>query len=133
MNQNLRMSLNQEPTSYIVSVICKIPGHYGQHLNVWDWDKHTMIQRVDLGDEGRLPLEIRFLHDPNATEGYVGCALSSTVFRFYKTQVSDVLISIHLFKGPFNEPTKHYIIKHRLTFVLTLQLQYNNFNWSATY
>lgn len=34
-----------------------------------------------------IPLEIRFLHDPEATEGFVGCALSSTVFRFFKTTV----------------------------------------------
>ena len=46
-----------------------------------------MIQRIDLGPEGLLPLEIRFLHDPEATQGFVGCALSSTVFRFYKTSV----------------------------------------------
>ena len=28
-----------------------------------------------------MPLEIRFLHDPLATEGYVGCALYANVFR----------------------------------------------------
>jgi len=44
-------------------------------------------QDIDLGPEGQIPLEIRFLHNPNATEGFVGCALSSTVFRFYKTEV----------------------------------------------
>jgi selenium-binding protein 1 len=61
-------------------------GHYGHSLNVWDWSTHQLIQTLDLGEEGRIPLEIRFLHDPNATEGFVGCALSSTVFRFYKSQ-----------------------------------------------
>jgi selenium-binding protein 1 len=60
-------------------------GDYGHHLNVWNWKEHTLIQRIDLGDkEGLIPLEIRFLHDPNATEGYVGCALSSNIFRFYR-------------------------------------------------
>uniref|UniRef100_A0A4W5JZR4 Methanethiol oxidase n=1 Tax=Hucho hucho TaxID=62062 RepID=A0A4W5JZR4_9TELE len=34
-------------------------------------------------------LEIRFLHDPTATEGYVGCALQGTVFRFYRTPKGD--------------------------------------------
>ena len=27
----------------------------------------------------------RFLHDPKATEGFVGCALFANVFRFFKT------------------------------------------------
>ena len=35
-----------------------------------------------------MPLEIRFLHDPEATEGYVGCALGSAVFHFYRNSVS---------------------------------------------
>ncbi len=65
------------------------PGNYGHSLNIWDWTAHKMIQRIDLGPEGMIPLEIRFLHDPTATEGFVGCALSSTVFRFFKTQKGD--------------------------------------------
>jgi selenium-binding protein 1 len=60
-------------------------GAYGQHLNVWDWKEHKLIQRIDLGEGGLIPLEIRFLHNPNATEGFVGCALSSTIWRFFKT------------------------------------------------
>lgn len=58
---------------------------YGHHLNVWRWDTHEMTQRIELGPEGMIPLEIRFLHDPSAAQGFVGCALSSTVFRFFKT------------------------------------------------
>ena len=64
------------------------PGLYGQHLNVWDWKRHKLLQRIDLGEEGRVPLECRFLHDPDATEGYVGCSLNSSIFRFYRTEVS---------------------------------------------
>uniref|UniRef100_A0A8C1SG58 Methanethiol oxidase n=1 Tax=Cyprinus carpio TaxID=7962 RepID=A0A8C1SG58_CYPCA len=60
-------------------------GHYGQRLHVWDWTTHKRIQILDLGEEGAIPLEIRFLHNPAAAEGFVGCALQSTVFRFYKT------------------------------------------------
>uniref|UniRef100_A0A672QDS6 Methanethiol oxidase n=1 Tax=Sinocyclocheilus grahami TaxID=75366 RepID=A0A672QDS6_SINGR len=59
--------------------------HYGQCLHVWDWTTHKRIQTLDLGEEGAVPLEIRFLHDPAAAEGFVGYALQSTVFRFYKT------------------------------------------------
>merc|ERR1712241_1410284 len=64
-------------------------GHYGTHINVFDWKEGRLIQRIDLGPEGVMPLEIRFLHDPKATEGFVGCALFGKVFRFYKTRKGD--------------------------------------------
>ena len=60
---------------------------YGHSLHVWDWKKHTVIQSIDLGPEGMIPLELRFLHNPEATEGYVGVALSTNIFRFYKKLV----------------------------------------------
>merc|ERR1711884_11895 len=64
-------------------------GHYGTHLNIYDWGKHKLIQRIDLGMEGVMPLEIRFLHDPRASEGFVGSALYANVYRFYKTDKGD--------------------------------------------
>ena len=60
-------------------------GNYGTHLNVYDWKERKLIQKVDLGLEGVMPLEIRFLHDPKATEGFVGSALFANMFRYYKT------------------------------------------------
>ncbi|NWU88293.1 SBP1A oxidase, partial [Onychorhynchus coronatus] len=63
-------------------------GLYGRHVNVWDWSSHTLLQALDLG-KGSIPLEIRFLHEPSAAEGFVGCALSGAVHRFYKTQEGD--------------------------------------------
>lgn len=63
-------------------------GHYGRRINVWDWSTHTYLQAIDLG-QGSIPLEIRFLHNPDAAEGFVGCALSGAVHRFYKTEVSN--------------------------------------------
>lgn len=62
-------------------------GKYGHHLHVWDWTEHKVIQDIDLGKEGLIPLELRFLHDPKETQGYVGIALSSNVFRFFRTEV----------------------------------------------
>ena len=47
-----------------------------------------MIQNIDLGEEGLIPLELRFLHNPEATEGYVGAALSTNMIRFYKNDAS---------------------------------------------
>jgi selenium-binding protein 1 len=34
-------------------------GNYGTHLNVYDWAKGKLTQRIDLGQEGVMPLEIR--------------------------------------------------------------------------
>ncbi|XP_046442231.1 methanethiol oxidase-like [Daphnia pulex] len=61
-------------------------GMYGQSLHVWDWKEHKKIQTLDLGSEGLMPLEIRFLHEPTATTGFVGCALTANVFRFHQLE-----------------------------------------------
>lgn len=54
---------------------------YGQSLTVWDWQERKPIQTLELGPHGVMPLEIRFLHDPDARTGFVGCALTANVFR----------------------------------------------------
>ena len=59
-------------------------GNYGQSLQVWNWAEGRVEQSLDLGEEGLLPLEVRFLHSPRATDGYVGAALSSNVFHFHE-------------------------------------------------
>lgn len=57
-------------------------GKYGSQLHVWDWTTRTMKQTIDLG-VGTIPLEIRFLHDPDQPQGFVGCALQSSLVRFF--------------------------------------------------
>ncbi|EDO41029.1 predicted protein, partial [Nematostella vectensis] len=57
---------------------------FGSHVHVWDWTTHEKVQTMDLGF-GTIPLEIRFLHDPSQPQGFTGCALSSTIVRFFKT------------------------------------------------
>jgi selenium-binding protein 1 len=57
-------------------------GKYGQRLHVWDWKTRSHQQTIDLGDQGRIPLEIRFAHDPAKNYGFVGAALSSTIWTF---------------------------------------------------
>lgn len=59
-------------------------GNYGHHLHFWDWEKHEIIQSVDLGEEGLIPLEVRFHHNPDSTHGYVGAALSSNIWHWQK-------------------------------------------------
>ncbi|XP_067951504.1 methanethiol oxidase-like isoform X1 [Watersipora subatra] len=57
---------------------------YGSDLHVWDFNKREYQYKIELGDDGRMPLEIRFLHDPTKSEGFVGCAFGSTVYRFFR-------------------------------------------------
>ena len=57
-------------------------GKYGSRLHFWDLDERKLEQTVELGETGLVPLEVRWLHDPEADEGFVGAALSSTMWRF---------------------------------------------------
>lgn len=59
-------------------------GKYGRQLHFWDWEAHKIIQSVDLGEEGMIPLEVRFHHNPDSTHGFVGAALSSAVWHWHK-------------------------------------------------
>lgn len=56
--------------------------HYGTSLNIYKWSTRELQQVIDLGPEGCAPLEIRFLHDPKAAQGFVGCALHANVYRY---------------------------------------------------
>ncbi|XP_056366739.1 methanethiol oxidase-like [Oenanthe melanoleuca] len=58
-------------------------GIFGRRLYVWNLSCRSLTQCFDLGEDS-LPLTVRFLHRPDAAEGYVGCALSGAIFRFYK-------------------------------------------------
>lgn len=59
-------------------------GKYGTRLHFWDWKARKIAQSVDLGANGRIPLEVRFCHDPKSVHGFVGAALSSTVWHWHK-------------------------------------------------
>ncbi|XP_054151080.1 methanethiol oxidase-like [Melozone crissalis] len=59
-------------------------GVFGRRLNVWNLSCRSLTQCFDLGEDS-LPMTVRFLHNPEAAEGYVGCALSGAIFRFYKS------------------------------------------------
>jgi selenium-binding protein 1 len=59
-------------------------GKYGHHLHFWDWTKRKIAKSIDLGDKGLIPLEVRFHHNPQSTHGYVGAALSSVMWHFFK-------------------------------------------------
>ena len=57
-------------------------GRYGSRLHFWNLAERRVEQTLELGEAGLLPFEVRWLHDPDADEGFVGAALSSTMWRF---------------------------------------------------
>jgi selenium-binding protein 1 len=59
-------------------------GRYGSRLHFWNLAERTLEQTIDLGENGLVPLEARWLHDPDADEGFVGAALSSTMWHFHR-------------------------------------------------
>jgi selenium-binding protein 1 len=46
------------------------------HLDFWSLSEGKLIQRVDLGDEHQMVLELRPAHDPRQTWGFVGVVIS---------------------------------------------------------
>jgi selenium-binding protein 1 len=59
-------------------------GKYGHHLHFWDWSKRKIAKSIDLGERGMIPLEVRFHHNPTSAHGFVGAALSSVMWHFFK-------------------------------------------------
>lgn len=59
-------------------------GKYGHSIHFWDFNDKSIAKVVDLGEDGMIPLEVRFHHNPDSTHGYVVAALSSNVFHYYK-------------------------------------------------
>ncbi|MCF3173800.1 selenium-binding protein [Streptomyces sioyaensis] len=51
---------------------------YGHALHFWDLASGTHRQRVDLGDEHQMVLELRPAHDPEATWGFAGVVVDVT-------------------------------------------------------
>jgi selenium-binding protein 1 len=60
-------------------------GRYGRRLHFWRLGERRLEQTIDLGDQGLVPLEVRWLHDPEADEGFVGATLSSVIWRFHRS------------------------------------------------
>ena len=63
-------------------------GRYGRRLHFWDLEARQLAHTIDLGEQGLVPLEIRALHDPEAAQGFLGAALSSVMWRWYRSNGS---------------------------------------------
>ena len=64
-------------------------GKYGNALHVWDLKRRTHLQRIDLGAEQQMALELRPAHNPKKAYGFVGVVvslanLSSSIFVWYR-------------------------------------------------
>ncbi|MEU6554233.1 selenium-binding protein SBP56-related protein [Streptomyces sp. NPDC046915] len=49
---------------------------YGHSLHFWELDSGRHLQRVDLGDENQMVLELRPAHDPEATWGFTNTVIN---------------------------------------------------------
>jgi len=59
-------------------------GLYSHQIDLWDWQKRQHLQSIELGEEGLVPLEVRFPHDPQRADAYIAAALSSNLFHLHK-------------------------------------------------
>jgi methanethiol oxidase len=68
-----------------------LAGRYGNALHVWDLSKRKHVQKLELGKEQQMVLELRPAHNPRRTYGFVGVVmsledLSSSIFLWYREQ-----------------------------------------------
>ena len=77
-----RSSASRTPTSRASTSTTSAPAATAAGCTSGTSNERTLEQTVDLGETGLIPLEVRWLHDPDAEQGFVGAALSSTMWRF---------------------------------------------------
>ena len=54
-----------------------LTNQYGHKLHIWDLEKRTHVQEIDLGAEHQMVLELRPAHDPRKAYGFVGVVAST--------------------------------------------------------
>jgi selenium-binding protein 1 len=59
-------------------------GKYGHSIHFWDLGEKRVVKSIDLGEGGLIPLEVRWQHDPDSETGFLGAALSSAIWRWYR-------------------------------------------------
>jgi selenium-binding protein 1 len=66
-----------------------LAGKYGNALHVWDLNRRVHLQKLELGPEYQMVLELRPAHDPNETYGFVGVVgslkdLSASIWMWHR-------------------------------------------------
>ena len=92
LNQNVLISSEWGSPSMIEDGIVPellLGQKYGHALHFWDLAAGKHVQRVDLGAQHQMALEVRPSHDPEATWGFVGVVistedLSASVWRWFR-------------------------------------------------
>ena len=74
------------PNTFMPGFDLEEVGHlkYGREIHFWNFEKKEPEQTFYLGEDGLIPLEVRFHHNPDSTHGFVGAALSSTIWHWQK-------------------------------------------------
>src|SRR6266508_2174260 len=70
-----------------------LAGKYGNALHVWDLQTRRHLQKLELGAEQQMVLELRPAHDPTETYGFVGVVtslrdLSSSIWMWHREGTS---------------------------------------------
>jgi len=70
-----------------------LAGKYGNALHVWDLRRRSHLQKLELGAEQQMVLELRPAHDPRRSYGFVGVVvslkdLSSSVWTWYRDEAT---------------------------------------------
>ena len=83
---------------------------FGHHLNFWSLSQGKLVQRVDLGDQHQMVLELRPVHDPSTTFGFSGAVismedLSASVWTWYRDHEHDAGRRARSSPSPPSPPT----------------------------
>jgi len=109
------------PNTFMPGFDLEEVGHlkYGREIHLWDFEKKEPRETFYLGEDGLVPLEVRFHHDPASSHGFVGAAMSSNIIHWWKDEdekwqwekIIDVanephpeLPTSHIQNGPFPCP-----------------------------
>ena len=67
------------PNTFMPGFDLEEVGHlkYGREIHFWNFEKKEPEQTFYLGEDGLIPLEVRFHHNPDSSHGFVGAALSA--------------------------------------------------------
>jgi selenium-binding protein 1 len=92
LNQNTLISSEWGTPAMIedgVQADLLVGNKYGHALHFWDLAEGKHLQRVDLGEQHQMALEVRPSHDPDATWGFLGVVvstedLSGSVWRWFR-------------------------------------------------
>ena len=74
------------PNTFMPGFDLEEVGHlkYGREIHFWNFEEKRVEETKYLGEDGLVPLEVRFHHNPDSTHGFVGAALSSNIIHWWK-------------------------------------------------